>query len=87
MMDDQITDMTATTAGRKVFLGTVVFKAEGHPYGTHRWRLRATSPQGAERALVTLSENSIYADPRIDYVREYEVEEDYEIMQDGHVGG
>ena len=77
-----VTDMTATTAGRYVYIGTVMFTADHAVYGQQSWLLRASSPAGAQRALVKFSEKSIYADPRIDYVRKYDVKEDGEMLEE-----
>jgi hypothetical protein len=48
----------------------VTFTVEGDHYGQERYRVRAASAEGARCQALELSNRSVLADERIDYVRE-----------------
>lgn len=70
----------------------VRFRAEagsGDVYGTERHKVRLRGEdreQDAEREAIRLSDESVHADPRIDYVREYDVLGSEEVEDDGDEG-
>lgn len=77
-MIDEPQDVTHRTTGRMTFQGTATFHAEREQYGSASYRYRADDEEHALVVLEELSEESIYADSRIDYLRRFEVEEDDE---------
>lgn len=84
--DDAPKDVLDTTSGSRMYEGTTTYSAEGNPYGSQSWLLRADDETSAIGTLASLSDDSIYADPRIDHLREHEVEEieieDMDAIQD-----
>lgn len=81
-MSDEIKDVTNTTVGVLVYEGTVRFYADRDEYASQTWLFRANDQTSALKTLGKLSDECMYADPRIDYVRDFEVEE-IELGEDG----
>lgn len=87
-MNGEIKDVTTTTTGMIVYEGTVRFYAERDEYASETWLFRADDKASALRTLDKLSDECMYADPRIDYVRDFEVEEQpVEMDEDGEPAG
>lgn len=87
-MDDEVKDVTGSTTGKFVYEGTARFYAEGDQYASQSWLFRADDEAGALKTLDTLSDDCMYADPRIDYIRDFDVEEQpIELDEDGEPVG
>jgi hypothetical protein len=87
-MIDDIEDATDRTKGTTLYEGTARFLAEGDEYASQTWRFRADDETGALETLDRLSDGCMYADPRIDYVRDFEVEEQADVLdEDGEPVG
>jgi len=87
-MSDDIDDATSRTKGSLLYEGTARFHAEDDEYASQTWRFRADDEADALKTLDRLSDDSMYADPRIDYVREFEIEEQVDVLdEDGEPVG
>jgi len=87
-MIDDIKDVTSHAEGNILYEGTARFLAEGDQYASQAWRFRANDEAGALETLDRLSDGCMYADPRIDYVRDFEVEEQADVLdEDGEPVG
>lgn len=64
--------MTSKTEDQ-AYIGTTRFIAEREEYGRESWPISATDREAALARLRTLSDESRFADPRIDHVRRHTV--------------